>query len=1380
MRQAIALKQWLVDQDPPLANEIFLDVDPESGLKAGTRWKDALRRANARCEAVICLLSANWESSHECKVEYRTAENLNKQVFVARLESSTGGDLTSEWQRCDLFGDGAMTSIEVGGGPPVQFATEGLYRLRDGIQGAGIGAESFVWPPPDDPGREPYRGWEPLDEADAAVFFGRDAQIVRALDAVRGMRMAGVDSLFVVLGPSGTGKSSFLRAGLLPRLRREDRRFLVCEIVRPERNVLTGEAGFAAAIKATRERFGRSGPNLGELKSICTAGDAERLAALLAELRDDAAGRLLLRGEDGEAAAPTLVLPLDQAEELFSADAGDQARAFLELLTATLARLNATEVGLVVAATIRTDRYEAMQAHPALAGLGTVLFDELKPMPATQFKEVIVGPAQRSTEGGRPLRVSPDLVERLLLDAGEGADTLPMLALTMSRLYTDYGSDGELKLAEYETLGGMRRVVQTEIDEVLSSDPVRRATELEALRAAFIPWLATVNPDNDQPMRRVARWADLPEASRPLIDALVAKRLMVKGTRGGETVVEVALESLLRQWDELVTWLREERQDLKDADALERAAASWEANGRNSAWLLEGSRLTEAIALVNKQGFRRRLSTTHDYLTGSHQRESERRAAEEQQRRAELVAAQERAAHAQERQQTAEAHTATLRRRSRVLRGVLAGTVVVAVIALAATFIANNARGQAQDRFEEATGVRLVAEAQSMFAGFRPGGDIRAVQQLLAAGAITGSPDRDALYDAVVQQAALSKVIMADHALSAAAFSPDGTLVAAGNTDLEGADGGVQIWDVETGAPQGDALAGHEDVVNGVAFSPDGALLASASVDGTVRLWDVETGQQDGEALQVGDSASDVFFSPDGVEVATLSWEGDLQVWDMRTRKPVRLPLVEGADKVAFTPDRSRVAASDDAGNIAVLDMSSGRQISTITRDADLTVLEFSPDGRRVMTAGAATSLELWDAETGRSIDAPVAGGQFSTFVVAGAFSPDGRLIATGTNDSTVQVWSTVDGRFVDVTLPGPAGLTLGVSFDPDGKRLAVTGSDGTLWIFDVAVALPLTGRAVAFRPDGILAVGSDEGTVQMWDPDSRVARNESSDASDGVNRMAFSPDGQQLASTSTAGALQFRNPDTGNLDGTPGDVGEVLGPVAFSADGRVVVTGAEQGGLRLWDSETRRPRAKPTGGRSGNTVAVAFAPEGDTVASMNLDNPSGHVMVWDSVTGEQLSETPLASGALAGAFGPGLAVGTGGLDGYVTFYNAETGEPKRGPVHGHDSYVTSMVFSADGHRAATGGGRSVRLWDADVGDTIGRALEGPRNSVIDVAISPDGRYVAAATYDNEVWLWPASASPEDLCAKLTANMSRQQWNDWVSPEIDYIKTCPDLPIAPD
>src|ERR1700676_1049998 len=151
LRSAVALKQWLSEQEPQLVNEIFLDTDPVAGLRPGVRWKRELFSANSRCEAVICLLSPSWEASHECKTEYRTAEGLGKQILCARLEETGDTDITSEWQRCDLFGGDAATTVAVAGGPPVVFNTAGLAQLRDGIRGAGVGPENFVWPPRRDP-----------------------------------------------------------------------------------------------------------------------------------------------------------------------------------------------------------------------------------------------------------------------------------------------------------------------------------------------------------------------------------------------------------------------------------------------------------------------------------------------------------------------------------------------------------------------------------------------------------------------------------------------------------------------------------------------------------------------------------------------------------------------------------------------------------------------------------------------------------------------------------------------------------------------------------------------------------------------------------------------------------------------------------------------------------------------------------------------------------------------------------------------------------------------------------------------------------------------------------------------------------------------------
>jgi hypothetical protein len=158
-------------------------------------------------------------------------------------------------------------------------------------------------------------------------------------------------------------------------------------------------------------------------------------------------------------------------------------------------------------------------------------------------------------------------------------------------------------------MGGTRDVVNNEIEQIPARDPHDREMALALLRSAFIPWLTTVNPDNDRPMRRVARESDLPDTGG-LIEAFVAKRLLVRDERGGEVVVEVALESLLRQWDELAGWLRDERQNLKTADDIEHDANAWTARGRDPSWLLTGTRLVDAETLAETPGFRERLGGT--------------------------------------------------------------------------------------------------------------------------------------------------------------------------------------------------------------------------------------------------------------------------------------------------------------------------------------------------------------------------------------------------------------------------------------------------------------------------------------------------------------------------------------------------------------------------------------------------------------------------------------------------------------------------------------------------------------------------------------------------------------------------------------------------
>ena len=1430
-RQALALKKWLSEQRPELANEIFLDIDPETGLRLGGQWGSQLVSSNSRCEYLICLLSRSWLRSRECMVEFRTAEGFGKHILVARLQDTGKADITSHWQRCDLFTEGAQTPIELAGGPPVTFNTAALDQLKKAIEGAGVGPENFVWPPADDPGRAPYRGWDPFEDVDAGVFFGRDAAIVKGVDVLRAMRfrllaqLSGRKSLFVVLGPSGSGKSSFLRAGLIPRLKRDDRRFVMLGTVRPERSALTGVRGFAAAIEAARDVVGLAPVALGDIKAACLR-DPDRVYELLVEVRTAAAQRLAAaapRGDHPSAAtptddehdaeapdeeasddsAPTLVLPLDQAEELFSADAGPQAEQFLALLADVLGRINAAEVGMIVAATIRTDRYEVMQNHRALQGVDTELFDELKPMPAAEFRQVITGPAARAGEAGQRLTVAPDLVKQLLADAAEGADTLPLLALTLAGLHADYARTGELTLANYEAMGGMRRVVQSTVDDILATDPGQRAHQLALLRAAFIPWLATVNPDNDQPLRRVARQSDLPADSGPLIDALVEKRLLVRDERDGHVVVEVALESLLRQWDDLAGWLRDERQNLKTADDIERNTTAWVTHHRDAAWLLTGTRLTDAETLATTPGFSDRLGGAQDYLLASRDAENQRTAKEEQQRQAELRHAKARARYA----------------------AIVAVVAIVGAVAAVAGFVqATHAKHVANARTREALSLQLTSQGQAILAGIQAGGDVRAVQQILAAQQVaSGAATVGGLLTALTARAATLKIIPTGAAVTSVAISPDGHRIVSSSSQRR-----LQLWNADTGASIGAGFTlafrkRSRNYLTSVAFSPDGRHIISGSSDGPLQLWDAATGQQAGDPLTGHiDTVTSVAFSPDGRRIVSGSRDRTLRLWDADTHQQIGDPLTGHAGAVtgvAFSPDGRRIvsgggiamssgAAPPGSGDdtVRIWDADTHQQIGAplIGHTEFVNSVAFSPDGRRIVSSSNDETVRIWDADTHQQIGAPLSG---HTWYVNGvAFSPDGRRIVSGSDDKTVRIWDADTGEQIGDPLTAPDQVT-SVVFSPDGRRIVSSHSDGTVRIWDadsdqqLDIALSGHGRdvyTVAFGPDGRRVVsGGEDNTVRIWDVDTHQQIGAPlTGHTSAVAGVGFSPDGRRVVSGSYDKTVRIWDVDTHQQIGAPltGHTGTVAS-VAFSPDGRRIVSGSgiditgadtfpirADYSMRIWDADTHQQIGAPLIGHTDEVSSVGFSPDGRRIVSGSHD---ATVRIWDADTHHQIGD-PLngdAQYAESVAFSPdGRRIVSGNEDDTVRIWDADTHQQIGAPLTGHTSIVTSVAFSTDGRRIVSGSfDKTLRLWDADTGAPLGPPLTGHTDRVGAVAFSPDGRRIVSGGSDATVRLWPGPATwPDLLCGKLTANMSHKQWRDWVSPDIGYIAVCPGLPTPPD
>jgi WD40 repeat protein/DNA-binding SARP family transcriptional activator len=1164
--------------------------------------------------------------------------------------------------------------------------------------------------------RNPYKGLRAFTEADALDFFGRE-QLTRRL--IIRLEETGPGSRFLaVVGPSGGGKSSVVRAGLVPAIRH---------------GALGGSEGPFIA-----EMFPGAQP-LDELEAALLRIAVRPVSRLHERL--DSGSRGLLEAVDLVApGGAEVVLVVDQFEELFTLTTDEQERGrFLEALRVAVAD---PESRLRVIVTLRADFYDRPLIYPRFGELLAERTEAVPPLTPDELEQAIRGPAERV--GIRP---EPGLVAEMIADVAHQPGALPLLQYALTELFERRDED-RLTLIAYQELGGITGALSARAERIFEAmdQQGRRVTKQTFLR------LVTLGEGRQDTRRRVARTElDALDVDQEAIDIVVdtfgRHRLLTfdrePATR--EPTVEIAHEALLSAWGRLRSWIDDARGDLRQERGLARATAEWRGSDGDPSFLIRGARLDQLET----------WAATTDLAIGRSERAYLKASVDQRERE-----------HGEEERRRQ--HERRIERRSAGrLRGLVAVFAVAALIAGSLTVVATSQSNRAQRETRVATARELATAAVANIAVDPE------LSVLLASKAVetTRSSDGTVLPEA---EEALHRAVVASRLQLEVpgvggnlAWSPSGVFVTEGPNDS----GIIDIRDGETGDSVR-AFQGHDGDVTDVAFSADGSRLASTGYDGTLKVWDPSTGQLISTQSRDGGAYAPSFGA--GGSLVAAAWGNEtVRVMDVSTRRVVSTVHVDDLYDAALSPDGKLLAVSSRAADGAVFDVKTGDEAFRLSApdccsDSFLSAVSWSPNGRYV-AVGSQGATRVWDAGRERLLYTLPQNG----YVPGLAWSPHSSRLVTGGSDGTARVWEIRDAP-VRLLWSLPAQetntLILGVAFSPDGTRV-MAGDEGNsvVKIWDLGPTgeaewanLPAPGESqVEFMPDGRRLVTShmpEDSTVTMWDlqtgrvlrtigPASRyfwfgsidVSPDGTSIALGGGNKP-FLPGGasaMRVWDTST-GAELFHigkrlkydvnevnfSPDeryvvTANYDPTAkivdrsGSVirvlrerGVYLFAARFSADGRLVATVAESQErhvphVTVWDWERDEQIRTFEDG-----VNVVFDPIAPRVA---IVRSGGHVEIWDVENWSLVAELGGPGGAATDesgggrvAFTPdGSRIAVAHSDGTVRLFDAGTGAeqlilPSLGCT------VSTVAFSPDGSKLATtskcGG---LRIWALDIGDLL-------------------------------------------------------------------------------
>lgn len=1362
------IKGWLADQH---YEQVFLDVDPETGIPLGDDWEQVLYANVARCHVMILVLSPNWYASNWCFVELSFAKALGKRLMPIVYKPIADQQVLPHIQAKIL------PDFDAGEIRDWHQALDDVAKRLQSITSQLARGFSF------DARRSPYPGIQSFEAEDAATYFGRDQETLAVIERLEARRFQGNTRILIIVGASGSGKSSLLKAGVLPQLPRRPKSWIVLPVMRPEK----------APIEALAKSIAH---HLGRLEATDRADLPTDWETWRDTLSDQAKAvtkieKLLKTLRRPEVASATVLLPIDQLEELFKVSPERERTAFLRLM-ADLIDPKAN-LPFMVVATARSDVLERLSADVLDGLLRATELDEatlertrdlarvydtyvLAPMPLSRIKDLVEGPA-----GVAGMNVEHGLAEHIANQVKD-PHALPLLALTLSLLYQvcKAANQTQMTIAVYDSLGDpqaglnpIANAVKRVVTQALGGmNPRASDAEMAALRDAFVPHMARLNTESGEPLRQPARRSELPPNSLRLIDALRDASLVTEraveaqgdGTavataasgakRAPDTIIEVTHEALFKAWTALDQWINDDRSFLLDLERIRHAYEVWTqatedadpASPAAGSWLARlRSRLRDALGLATRRGKAAALlhglllSRAHAWL----QKYPQRFVGPTMEPIRAFIAA---SVKAEEDERLG---------KEKLLRRLLlvaSGAAVVFLLLFVAVFGA----------FEIATGVSddtQVAESEFLASGARAavanGNSVLGLK--LAVQALPSNIDRPdrpfvpaaeyALEEGFANRRTVTDIDSRDGAIWSAVYSNDGKLVA-----TVADDGIVKVLDAASGATV--ATLKQDAPVSAAAFSPDGTRIATAGRDGIGRIWTIAQGSPPVSLTGHTGMLTSIAFAPDGNSVLTASADKTARLWNAADGKPIRSFGPHGGVvwSAAFSAKGDRVVTTSWEETVTADQPISSRGTMRVwMTDGDAPLLtipapsipsrlgeswlldaQFSPEGQCplaksatcIVTAGTDNTARIWDAGNGDQL-AVLDGHQ--DWVNSAAFSSDGKLVVTASLDKTIRLWSAAAAAPVAI-LTGHDGAVDSAMLSPDGAHILSASEDHTARIWstetgDLASMLAPQQQwvlAAAFSPDGTHVVTGENvgantkgmGEVRMWDlakpgESTLIAR------SGGLMRfVAISPDGSRIVTAS----------DSATADDTTAQLLDVatMQPIAVLEHGQDV-----------WFA-----------GFSRDSKYVVTTSKYVVTTSAGNQSADYRTSLWTAADGKPWVTLGGHTAEVAGAdFAPDdRHLVTASWDQTALVW--DIGDPTHPLKLDEGARFTSVVYSPDGMHVAAGADDGfIRIWDAKTGKLVGKIAV--HDSLYSVAYSSDGKYLLTAAKDRTARLWDAATGAE-------------------------------------